>query len=111
MTDLMWANTKDSSISSLDSGSRLTSTAGSLTWSTFTTFSELTGYPDIEKNAYMLKGNANILIWKQEVDADAILEYTQLAVQLANLTVKNLAYLGLTPTKKKVLIGNKRGTL
>ena len=37
----------------------------------------------------MLKGDTNIRMWNQEVLADAILQYTQLAVQLANLTARN----------------------
>ena len=41
--------------------------------------------------------------------ADAILQYTQLAVQLANLTARNLASLVHTPSKKKAPTGNKRG--
>ena len=40
--------------------------------------------------------------------ADAILQYTQLALQLANLTAKNLASLVHTPTKKKAPTGRKR---
>ena len=41
--------------------------------------------------------------------ADAILQYTQLAVQLANLTARNFASLVHTPSKKKAPTGNKRG--
>ena len=57
----------------------------------------------------MLKGDTNIRLWKQEVLADCILQYTQLAVQLANLTARNLATLVHTPSKKKAPTGNKRG--
>ena len=38
-----------------------------------------------------------------------ILQYTQLAVQLANLTAKSKAILVHTPTKKKPPTGGKRG--
>jgi hypothetical protein len=41
--------------------------------------------------------------------ADCILQYTQLAVQLANLTATDRASLVHTPTKKKAPTGNKRG--
>jgi hypothetical protein len=56
----------------------------------------------------MLKGDTNIRLWSQEVLADAILQYNQLAVQLANLTARNLASLVHTPSKKKAPTGNKR---
>ena len=57
----------------------------------------------------MLKGDTNIRLWKQEVLADAILQYTHLAVQLANLTAMNRASLVHTPAKKYAPTGNKRG--
>jgi len=57
----------------------------------------------------MLKGDTNIRLWKQEVLADCIIQYTQLAVQLANLTARNLATLVHTPAKKYAPTGNKRG--
>ena len=41
--------------------------------------------------------------------ADAIFQYTQLAVQLTNLTARNLASLVQTPVKKKAPTGNKVG--
>ena len=41
--------------------------------------------------------------------ADCFLLYTQLAVQLANLTATDRASLVHTPTKKKAPTGNKRG--
>ena len=43
--------------------------------------------------------------------ADCILQYAQLAVQLANLTATDRASLVHTPTKKKAPTGNKRGRL
>ena len=57
----------------------------------------------------MLKGDTNIRHWNQEVLADAILQYTQLAVQLANLTARNLASLVHTSAKKKAPTGKRRG--
>ena len=41
--------------------------------------------------------------------ADCILQYTQLAVQLANLTATNRASLVQLLVKKKAPTGNKRG--
>ena len=41
--------------------------------------------------------------------ADAIIQYTQLALQLANLTATDRATLVQTPVKKKAPTGNKRG--
>ena len=57
----------------------------------------------------MIKEGGNIRSWEKEVLADCILQYTQLAVQLANLTATDRASLVHTPTKKKVPTGNKRG--
>jgi hypothetical protein len=73
------------------------------------TCSEIKDCRDIAKFAQMLKGDVNIRQWDQEVLADAILQYTQLALQLANLTAKGLAALVHTPTKKKPPTGGKRG--
>ena len=42
--------------------------------------SEIKDCRDIAKFAQMLKGDVNIRQWDQEVLADAILQYTQLAV-------------------------------
>ena len=52
----------------------------------------------------MLKDDTKIRLWNQDVLADAIIQYTQ----LANLTARNLASLVHTPTKKKAPTGNKR---
>ena len=41
--------------------------------------------------------------------ADAIIQYSQLALQLANLTATDRASLVQTPVKKKAPTGNKRG--
>ena len=41
--------------------------------------------------------------------ADAIVQYTRLALQLANLTATDRASLVQTPVKKKAPTGNKRG--
>ena len=57
----------------------------------------------------MIKEGGNIRNWKYEVLADCILQYTQLAVQLANLTATNCASLVQLPIKKKAPTVNKRG--
>ena len=41
--------------------------------------------------------------------ADAIIQYTQLALQLANLTATDRASLLQTPVAKKPLTGHRRG--
>ena len=81
MTDLMWATTKDSTSIHFGFGDKYHKHVRAC--------SELTGCPDIAKYAQMLKGDTNIRMWNQDVLADAILQYTQLAVQLANLTARN----------------------
>ena len=51
------------------------------------------GVQDIDKYARMIKEGGNIRSWDQEVLADCILQYSQLAVQLANLTATDRASL------------------
>ena len=41
----------------------------------------------------MIKEGGNIRLWDQEVLAEAIIQYTQLALQLANLTATSCATL------------------
>jgi hypothetical protein len=57
----------------------------------------------------MIKEGGNIRFWDQEVLADAVVQYTQLALQLANLTARNQASLVQTPVKKKTPTGGKVG--
>ena len=57
----------------------------------------------------MIKKGDNIRNWDQEVLADAIIQYTQLALQLANLTATYRASLVQTPVAKKAPTGNRRG--
>jgi hypothetical protein len=57
----------------------------------------------------MIKKGDNIRNWDQEVLADAIIQYTQLALQLANLTATSRASLVQTPAAKKTPTGNRRG--
>ena len=57
----------------------------------------------------MIKKGDNIRNWDQEVLADAIIQYTQLALQLANLTATDRASLVQTPVVKKAPTGNRRG--
>ena len=109
MTDLMWATTKDSTSIHFVFGHKCHKHGRLFDLEHVRTCSELTGCPDIGKYAQMLKGDTNIRLCKQEVLADAILQYTQLAVQLANLTARNLATLVHTPAKKYAPTGNKRG--
>ena len=57
----------------------------------------------------MIKEGGNIRTCDQEVLGDCILQYSQLAVQLANLTATNRASLVQTPVKKNTPTGGKRG--
>ena len=57
----------------------------------------------------MIKRGDNIRNWDQEVLADAIIQYTQLALQLANLTATDRAFLVQTPVVKKAPTGNRIG--
>ena len=89
MSDLMWATTKDSTSIHFGFGHKCHKHGRLFDLEHVRTCSELTGCPDISKYAQMLKGDTNIRLWNQEVLADVILQYTQLAVQLANLTARN----------------------
>ena len=57
----------------------------------------------------MIKEGVNIRLWDQKVLADAIIQYTQLALQLANLTATSRATLVRTPVPKHVPTDNRRG--
>jgi hypothetical protein len=57
----------------------------------------------------MIKKGYNIRSWDQEVLADAIIQYTQLGLQLANLTTTNRAALVQIPVVKRDPTGNRRG--
>ena len=67
------------------------------------------GFWGIAKYARMIKEGGNIRQWSLEVLADAIIQYTQLALQLANLTATSRATLVRTPVPKHVPTGNRRG--
>ena len=109
MAELIWATTKDSTSVHFGFGHKCHKHGRLFNLEHIRTCSELSGCPDIAKYAQMIKGGNNIRLWDQEVLADAILQYTQLAVQLANLTARNLASLVQTPVKKKAPTGNKVG--
>ena len=73
------------------------------------TCSLLTGCPDIARYAKMIKEGENIRLWDHEVLANAIIQYTQLTLQLANITATERATQVQTPVKKKAPTGNKKG--
>jgi len=73
------------------------------------TCNALSDCPDIAKYGEMIKKGDNIRNWDQEVLAVIIIQYTQLALQLANLTATNRASLVQTPVAKKAPTGNRRG--
>jgi len=109
MSDLMWATTKDSTSVHFGFGHRCHKHGRMFDLEHVRTCNAITGCTDIDKYARMIKEGGNIRTWDQEVLADCILQYTQLAVQLANLTATDRASLVHTPTKKKAPTGNKRG--
>ena len=87
MSDLMWATTKDSTSVHFGFGYRCHDVEH------VRTCNLITGCKDIDKYAKMIKEGGNIRSWDQEVLADCILQYSQLAVQLANLTATDRASL------------------
>ena len=101
MSDLMWATTKGSTSVHFGFGHRCHKHGRMFDMEHFQNCSEIKDCRDIAKFAQMLKGDVNIRQWDLEVLADAILQYTQLALQLANLTAKGLAALVHTPTGRK----------
>ena len=109
MSDLMWATTKDGTSVHFGFGHRCHKHGRMFDLDHIRNCSEITGCQDIAKYAKMIKEGGNIRLWDQEVLATAILQYTHLALQLANLTARNQASLVHTPTKKKAPTGNKRG--
>ena len=109
MSDLMWATTKDSTSIHFGFGHRCHKHGRMFDLKHIQNCSEIKDCRDIAKFAQMLKGDGNIRQWDQEVLADAILQYTHLALQLANLIAKNLATLVHTPTNNRVPNVNKRG--
>ena len=109
MSDLMWATTKDGTSVHFGFGHRCHKHNRMFDLDHIRNCSEISGCPDIAKYAKMIKEGGNIRLWDQEVLATSILQYTQLALQLANLTARSQASLVHTPTKKKAPTGNKRG--
>ena len=80
MSDLMWATTKDSTSVHFGFGHRYHKHGRMFYLEHARTCNAITGCKDIEKYAKMIKEGGNILTWNQEVLADCILQYTQLAV-------------------------------
>ena len=109
MSDLMWATTKDGTSIHFGFGHKCHKHNTMFNLEHIRTCSEISGCQDIAKYAKRIKEGDNIRLWKQEDLADAIVQYTQLAVQLANLTARSMATLVHTPTKKKPPTGGKRG--
>ena len=72
----MWTTTKDCTSIHFGFEYKCHKHGSLLDLEDISTSSELTGCPDIPKYAQMLKGDTKIRLWKQEVLADAILQYT-----------------------------------
>ena len=109
MAELMWATTKDSTSAHFGFGHRCHKHGCLFNLEHIGTCSEIKDCPDIAKYAKMIKEGGNIRFWDQEVLADAVVQYTQLALQLANLTARNQASLVQTPVKKRTPTGGKVG--
>ena len=80
MSELMWATTKDSTCVHFGFGHRCNKHGRMFDVEHVRTCNAITGCKDIEKYAKMIKEGGNIHTWDQEVLADCILHYTQLAV-------------------------------
>ena len=109
MADLIWATTKNSTIVHFGFGQKCQKHDRLFDLEHIGTSDQLSSCHDIAKYAKMIKEGVNIRLWDQKVLADAIIQYTQLALQLANLTATSRATLVRTPVPKHVPTGNKRG--
>ena len=93
MADLFWATTKNSTSVHFGIGHKCHKHDRLFDLEHISNCDLLRGCPDIEKYAKIIKLGDNIRLWDQEVLADAIIQYTQLALQLANLTATSRATL------------------
>ena len=93
MADLIWATTKNSTSVHFGFGHKCHKHDRLFDLEHIANCDLLKGCPDIEKYAKMIKLGDNIRLWDQDVLADAIIQYTQLALQLANLTATSRATL------------------
>ena len=93
MSHLMWATTKDSTSFHFGFGHRCHKHERNFDVEHVRTCNLITRCKDIDKYAKMIKEGGNIRSSDQEVLADCILQYSQLAVQLANLTATDRASL------------------
>ena len=109
MADLIWATTKNSTSVHFGFGHKCHKHDRLFDLEHIANCDLLKGCPDIEKYATMIKKGDNIRLWDQDVLADAIVQYTQLALQLANLTATSRATLVQTPVVKRAPTGNRRG--
>ena len=93
MADLMGAATKDSTSVHFGFGHKYHKHGKLFDLEHIGTCNALSGCPDITMYARLIKEGGNIRQWDQEILADAIVQYTQLALQLANLTATDRASL------------------
>ena len=80
MADLIWATTKDSTSVHFGFGHKCHKHGCLFNLEHIRNCSEITGCTDIARYAKMIKEGGNIRLWDQEVLADAIIQYTQLAL-------------------------------
>ena len=109
MADLIWATTKNSTSVHFGFGHKCHKHDRLFDLEHIANCDLLKGCPDIEKYATKIKKGDNIRLWDQDVLADAIIQYTQLALQLANLTATSRATLVQTPVVKRPHTGNRIG--
>ena len=93
MADLMWATTKDSTSVHFGFGHRCHEHGKLFDLEHIGTCALLIGCPNIAEYARLIKEGGNIRQWDQEVLSYAIFQYTQLALQQANLTATDRASL------------------
>ena len=111
MADLIWATTKNSTSVHFGYGHKCHKHDRLFDLENIANCDLLSGCPDIAKYVKMIKEGGNIRLWDQESLADAIIQYTQLALQVANLTATNRVVLVQTHITKRAPTGNRRGRL
>ena len=80
MADLIWATTKNSTSVHFGFGHKCHKHDRLFDLEHIANCDLLSGCPDIAKYVKMIKEGGNIRLWDQEVLADAIIQYTQLAL-------------------------------
>ena len=110
LADVMWASTNNGTTTRFGMGHQCHKHGCVFDIEHVQSCSEIQGCPDIGKYARMLKYESNIRLWEEHDLLEAVKQYTQLALQLANLTAQRRASLVKLPERKKPgPTGNPRG--